>query len=381
MGDVTLVVKHTFLEFVDNNSQAKQTRMRRYTDNGAMPSPSDNDTSSTSAPCTPRVVSEPEEALAVADFDCDGIADYSAEGTECFVGVRTAEPSPCFFPMSGPIGHACEVQPYFELPAAFWDGSCVWQDYDPAAASAFSSLPCGFDMAGHAWDPSQDWSHGHYAAWGELDATYELPLESHAEPRLRWAETAVEADTLCETDLAPVDDRRPSGPSKGDAKERVSAMNECVAEDMDRTTVMLRNLPAGFTRDMLIEVLDTDGFAGRYTFVYLPIDFVKQVSLGYALVDLATPPDARELFARLHGCECLPGLDRTLVEPSSAPCSASWSDPHQGFSQLVERYQSSPVMHHSVPDEWKPVVFMGGIRTNFPSPKKAIKAPKIRCSH
>merc|ERR1719367_2096902 len=40
-----------------------------------------------------------------------------------------------------------------------------------------------------------------------------------------------------------------------------------------RTTVMLRNLPLDHTRDMLLHLLDTKGFAGMYDFIYLPMDF------------------------------------------------------------------------------------------------------------
>merc|ERR1719188_2087772 len=38
------------------------------------------------------------------------------------------------------------------------------------------------------------------------------------------------------------------------------------------TTVMLRNIPNRYTRDMLIERLN-EGYKDQYDFVYLPIDF------------------------------------------------------------------------------------------------------------
>ena len=41
----------------------------------------------------------------------------------------------------------------------------------------------------------------------------------------------------------------------------------------------------------------------------------------------------------------------------------------------VERYRNSPVMHRSVPDEYKPVIFKNGVRKNFPRPTKKVKAP------
>merc|ERR1719454_87460 len=54
----------------------------------------------------------------------------------------------------------------------------------------------------------------------------------------------------------------------------------------DLTTVMMRNLPVELTRDMLLQLLNDQGFAGEYNFIYMPVDFVKQVGLGYAFVNL-----------------------------------------------------------------------------------------------
>ena len=47
----------------------------------------------------------------------------------------------------------------------------------------------------------------------------------------------------------------------------------------DRTTVMLRNVPNNYTREMFLALLDDNGFAGRYDFVYLPCDFRRQADL------------------------------------------------------------------------------------------------------
>lgn len=134
-----------------------------------------------------------------------------------------------------------------------------------------------------------------------------------------------------------------------------------------RTTVMIRNLPKSFTRDMLIELMDSEGYAGRYDFLYLPVDFSSGVSLGYAFVNLIAHLDADHFFHNFTGASC-----------TGEGCSVSWSDPHQGYLQHVERYRNSPVMHEQVPDEWKPIVLGEGTRVPFPAPTKQIKAPKIR---
>ena len=48
----------------------------------------------------------------------------------------------------------------------------------------------------------------------------------------------------------------------------------------ERTTVMLRNIPNNYTRDMFLALLDHHGFAGRYDFAYLPCDFYRDANLG-----------------------------------------------------------------------------------------------------
>ena len=46
------------------------------------------------------------------------------------------------------------------------------------------------------------------------------------------------------------------------------------------TTVMMRNIPATFTREMALNVLDGEGFFGKCNFYYQPIDFLSGV--GYS---------------------------------------------------------------------------------------------------
>lgn len=40
-----------------------------------------------------------------------------------------------------------------------------------------------------------------------------------------------------------------------------------------RTTIMLRNIPNKYTRDMILEEIDMFNFKKKYDFFYLPIDY------------------------------------------------------------------------------------------------------------
>merc|ERR1719409_2476320 len=68
-----------------------------------------------------------------------------------------------------------------------------------------------------------------------------------------------------------------------------------------RTTVMIRNMPNNYTREMLLELVDSMGFAGSYDFAYLPVDFQSQAGLGYAFINFATVADAQLCFDRFEG--------------------------------------------------------------------------------
>lgn len=136
-----------------------------------------------------------------------------------------------------------------------------------------------------------------------------------------------------------------------------------------RTTVMLRNLPNNYTRDMLMELVDTLGFNGQYDLIYFPVDFRTGAGLGYAFVNLCTPRNALKLWKRLEG------FSRWAL-PSQKVCSVTWSHPHQGLESHVARYRNSPVMHPAVPDRWKPALFERGTRVAFPGPTKKLKMPR-----
>merc|ERR1719162_1998700 len=162
--------------------------------------------------------------------------------------------------------------------------------------------------------------------------------------------------------------------NKGGGKEQaqhqpVEAV--CTVAPDELSTVMLRNLPNGYARDMLLDLLNTSGFDGRYDFVYLPMDFRNGVNLGYAFVNLLTHNDA------LRAMNIFQHFSTWFYE-SNKVCEVSWAHPHQGLEEHVERYRNSPVMHQSMPDEYKPMLFHSGVRIPFLPPTKAIRAPKLR---
>lgn len=161
-----------------------------------------------------------------------------------------------------------------------------------------------------------------------------------------------------------------SGKNAEDPLLRLSESSTTL-EGFDQTTLMLRNIPNVYTFDSLLELLDQQGFQGRYNFVYLPIDFRTCVNLGYAFVNCVSDAYASDLMESLHGFS-------NWVCETQKVCNVSWAHPHQGLEEHIERYRNSPVMHESVPDDFKPWLFVEGQRIGLPPPTKKIRPPRIR---
>lgn len=186
----------------------------------------------------------------------------------------------------------------------------------------------------------------------------------------------------CDSDPASlVDDISTMAPegmlSRGVSEDGYDSEHSETKSIVTKTTCMLRNLPNIYTRDTLLLLLDNSGFAGKYNFLYVPMDFNTDDNLGYAFVNMVTPEDAMELQTYFQGFSnwALAGNTKTSVGCNKV-CEVGWSDALQGLNAHVERYRNSPVMHDSVPDSFKPLLFSNGQRVPFPVPTKKIRAPR-----
>lgn len=146
-----------------------------------------------------------------------------------------------------------------------------------------------------------------------------------------------------------------------------SHAESCCADEF--TTLIFRNVPNNYRRKDLLAMLDGEGFAALYDFAYLPIDFTTTANLGYAFVNFVSHEAAKRCWARMQS------YSRWTI-PSKKVCNVGWSYPNQGLQANVDRYRSSPVMHPTVPDEFKPLFLTEGKPAPFPPPLKRIRAPR-----
>jgi hypothetical protein len=131
------------------------------------------------------------------------------------------------------------------------------------------------------------------------------------------------------------------------------------------TTVTIRNL-VGCTRQMLLDFLNQNGFRGRYDLVYLPLYFRNKKCFPFAFINFLSESIARDFQKCANGC-----TDAAMFGDKVA--DVSWSE-CQGLQANIENYRNSSIMHPSVEEEFKPLLFKGGRVVPFPKPTREINA-------
>jgi hypothetical protein len=135
------------------------------------------------------------------------------------------------------------------------------------------------------------------------------------------------------------------------------------------TTVIMRNIPFEYTRDDILELIDRQGFNGLYDLLCLPVDFQTELNHGYVFINFVTLEDAAGFKKHFEGFS-------DWNRPSDNVCEVNWFDSAHNIDSHIQRYRNSPLMHESVEDRFKPVLFKDGFRIPFPAPTKKIRAPR-----
>lgn len=132
---------------------------------------------------------------------------------------------------------------------------------------------------------------------------------------------------------------------------------------------MIRNVPKHTSRATFQRLLDSEGFAGQYDFLYLPHSFDDWSILGHAFVNFQAHCNAERALTHFTG---------RVMSQGDKPCEVCWSKALQGLAACVGRYRNSPVMHPCVADEYKPILLRQGVRCSLPGPTKPIQPVRQR---
>lgn len=160
-----------------------------------------------------------------------------------------------------------------------------------------------------------------------------------------------------------------------------SASSVCLSDDDEfdefdgnKTSVILKNIIGGCDRQTVLSVLSEQGFLEAVNFLYVPMAFdrAKVSSFGYAFISFTSPLVANRFRTCFTGFRSWGVLGET-----AEGCHVEWCG-IQGLAAHINRYRNSPMMHETVPDEYKPMLLSGGVRLPFPHPTEVIKAPRFR---
>jgi len=338
--DQKLVIKHTFLEYVCEQVPAncEPSRQRSWTE----PTPTDD-------ACYGQM----------RDIPCgDGSASGSEAGDDEFLGEVDAPctQTPEMSPLHGPsTRHHLNVM----------GQEASWQGNMPADA-------CGNEYI--AWPEQwsgQQYTNGNWWTAVAIDVNTGLPINYCEAPIADQLQNQC-STTVRSSVLSPIAENETEAPfPQLPSSTEVAQAGAVNAADETRTTVMLRGLPETYTRTEVLRLLGAEGFFGRFNFVYLPIDFKRCLNLGYALINLISSKEALRLRKRFEGFS-------NWEAPGGSVCSVAWCSPQQGLQAHVDRYRNSPVMHESVPEEWRPMLLSHGVQITFPPPTIRIKAPRLK---
>jgi len=137
--------------------------------------------------------------------------------------------------------------------------------------------------------------------------------------------------------------------------------------EMTGTTLFLKNLLSSANSMWLRRLFDSMGLFGKFDFVYVPVNFKTGLSYGYAFVNMVTSEDASVATLKLPD----------VPVDGGQTIKVCLSKQHQGLDAHIARYRNSPVMHETVPDEFKPWLLRDGQRVVFPRPTRRLLAPNL----
>eukprot|EP00920_Eleutheroschizon_duboscqi_P004637 GHVT01010695.1.p1 GENE.GHVT01010695.1~~GHVT01010695.1.p1 ORF type:complete len:679 (+),score=126.03 GHVT01010695.1:4880-6916(+) len=165
-----------------------------------------------------------------------------------------------------------------------------------------------------------------------------------------------------------------------------------------KTTVMIKNLPARYGQPQLLANLRRKGFGGKFAFLYLPMNFKEKTNAGYAFISFLHPYFAMQCRATYNGRDveeaggiqsaqlCDPEVlsregesVRALAGrgPSSSPrnrlCEVKWAK-LQGLRENMTYYQNAAVLTGSTAS-FKPALFRFGVAVPWPSPSDGTGVP------
>lgn len=126
-----------------------------------------------------------------------------------------------------------------------------------------------------------------------------------------------------------------------------------------RTSVIIRGIPKEYSRDGIISLLHTYGFARDINFIYVPLNIKSGRNTGYCFLNFRFPQDATD-FMHFANEKCAFKL-YNAKQGKEVEASVAWRYPVQGLVSILDRYRYCSTSVRSLPPKWRPTLIKDGL--------------------
>lgn len=141
------------------------------------------------------------------------------------------------------------------------------------------------------------------------------------------------------------------------------------------TTVMLKNVPAGYSRTGLCEQLAEHGFGYAIDFLYLPIDAVTGRNEGVAFINLRTKESSRDFFKTFQGVATSACLPRFPASSVGTTCSVVRHEVQGREANMQKLCTTSNLRKWAIHEDWQPL-FLDDYGIRMPLPARPLDEVK-----
>ena len=140
--------------------------------------------------------------------------------------------------------------------------------------------------------------------------------------------------------LEPPSPRRAQGDGEGLGKKGAMDGETIAGLLVNKTTVMMRNIPNRYTCEELLSEVMAAGFDDTFDFFYLPMDFKTKRNRGYGFINFESPDIAQKFVRSFHQRRLLLHPSKKIVEVAPAVTQGYEANMSKYFKKDLERIKN-----------------------------------------
>lgn len=102
---------------------------------------------------------------------------------------------------------------------------------------------------------------------------------------------------------------------------------------------MIKNIPAKFTQNDLIQIIDQH-YRGKYNYFYLPMDMKTKLNSGFAFINMISPFFILDFYLQFN---CVKWSDMITTSQSQKLCKIVYANT-QGIEEVLKEFSNKSIM-------------------------------------